>query len=216
MHGSGSASPSSKRRTCLASTACASEHVIAIQPLGGSLPDKDVAMVRDGLTQVFGVRVMVLPRTPLPKAAYFAPRKRYRADKILAFLRQTKPKDAFRILGLTSADISTTKGKVYDWGILGLATLDGSSCVVSSFRTKKRARGRRHARERLSKVAVHEIGHTLGLEHCPTLGCLMEDARGSVLTTDREYNLCFKCRSTLQKSGYRLPAEPLIPWSRPQ
>ena len=197
-------------------TACASDTVIAIQPLGQKLPQDDVDMVRAGLTQVFGVKVIVLPRVPLPQGAYFAPRKRYRADKLLAFLRTVKPQNAFRVLGLTAADISTTKGRFYDWGILGLATLDGSSCVVSSFRTKKRARGRRHARERLSKVAVHEIGHTLGLEHCPTLGCLMEDAQGSVLTTDREYNLCSKCRSTLKGSGYRLPADPQIPWSRPQ
>ena len=47
-----------------------------------------------------------------------------------------------------------------------------------------------HARQRLAKVAVHEAGHTLGLEHCPTRGCLMEDAEGQVATCDREYDFC--------------------------
>ena len=201
---------------CLSGFACASElSIIAIQPMGKRLPDADVAMVRDGLTQFFGLEVVVLPRVPLPKSAYFKPRKRYRADTLLDFLKAKKPKNAFRILGLTAADISTTKGKVYDWGILGLATLDGTSCVVSSFRTKKRSSGARHARERLSKVAVHEIGHTLGLDHCPSLGCLMEDAHGSVLTSDREYDLCPRCRAALKKWGYRLPDKPKIPWSKP-
>ena len=37
-------------------------------------------------------------------------------------------------------------------------------------------------RERLWKVAIHELGHTLGLPHCPNNGCLMQDAHGTVKT----------------------------------
>lgn len=186
-----------------------------LQPLGEALPDADVAIVVTALREVYGLDVRSLPRVELPVRAYYAPGKRYRAEKLLEFLAPRLPADGVRILGLTAVDISTTKGKVYDWGILGLGSLDGSSGVLSAFRCHKKSRGPQHARERLAKVAVHEIGHTLGLDHCPQRGCLMEDAEGSVLTTDREYELCRRCRAQLQAAGYVLPATPTLPWPRP-
>ena len=188
--------------------------VLYIQPMGKSLPDSDVALVKKSLVNFFGLQVKLLPRVPLPRWAYYKPRRRYRADKLLAFLERRLPRDGKRILGLTGVDISTTKGKYKDWGILGLATIDGSSCVISSYRCHKRSRGKRHARIRLAKVAVHEIGHTLGLLHCPTVGCLMEDARGKVKTCDREYDICTRCRARL-KGKHQIPARPKILWPKP-
>lgn len=189
--------------------------VLYIQPLGDALPDADVAIAVTALREVYGLDVRSLPRAELPVRAYYPPGKRYRAEKLLEFLAPRLPPDGVRILGLTAVDISTTKGKVYDWGILGLGSLDGAAGVLSAFRCHKKPSGSQHARERLAKVAVHEIGHTLGLGHCPQRGCLMEDAEGSVRTTDREYDLCRRCRSQLAAAGYVLPAAPTLPWPRP-
>ena len=190
--------------------------VLYIQPMGRQLPAKEVALVKESLVRFFGLEVKVLPRAKLPAAAYYRPRRRYRADKLLDYLVTRLPADGKRILGLTGTDISTTKGKYKDWGVLGLATLDGRACVISWFRCKKRSRGRAHARIRLAKVAVHEIGHTLGLPHCPTVGCLMEDARGKVATCDREHDICPSCRAKLKRWGHKIPAKPKIPWPRPR
>lgn len=185
-----------------------------IQPLGAALPDADVALVKEALALFYGLDVRVLPRAEHPKDAWYAPRKRWRADELLDFLAPRLPAGGYRILGLTAADISTTKGDVHDWGILGLATIDGRACVVSAFRTG-RGVNRQRARQRLAKVAVHEIGHTLGLPHCPTVGCLMEDARGKVATTDREGDLCELCRAELKRRGR--PVQPVaeLPWPQP-
>ncbi len=194
----------------------APKRIVYVQPLGKELPDEDVELVRVALTRFYDLDVRVLPRADLPKRAWYKPRRRYRAEKLLDFLESRLPEDGYRILGLTGVDISTTKGKYKDWGILGLATLDGTACVISKYRCRPKKVGEEHARIRLAKVAVHEIGHTLGLEHCPTRGCLLEDARGKVATTDREYDLCPRCRERLRSWGRGIPHLVEIPWPRPR
>jgi archaemetzincin len=190
--------------------------VLYLQPLGEQLGPEAVSLVETALREFYAFEVRQLPVRPLPPSAYYAPRKRYRAEKLLVFIEPLVPADAHRVLGLTAADISTTKWRILDWGIMGLATIDGRVSVMSMFRCRRGSRSEQHARERLGKVAVHEVGHTLGLEHCPTRGCLMEDARGTNTTTDREHVLCPTCRRLLEARGYVLPPSPSPPWPRPR
>jgi len=188
--------------------------ILYLQPLGKGLAADHVDTVKRALLAFYPLHVLELASVALPSEAYYAPRNRYRAERILNFLEATAAHDAYRVLGLTALDISTTKGSIPDWGILGLAAIDGRACVLSAFRCS-RGVDRARARARLGKVAVHEIGHTLGLEHCSTVGCLMEDARGTVTTTDREYDLCARCHDLLAQSGRRVRPTAKPPWPKP-
>jgi archaemetzincin len=182
--------------------------------LGSDFKSDDLTFIALTVQLFYRVTCKTLEAMPLPEAAFYPARKRYRAEKLLDALYEQRPKDAHVIIGLTTVDISTTKGQHPDWGILGLATVSGGECVISKFRAQNSARDERHIQQRLAKTVVHEVGHTLGLTHCPNLGCLMQDGKGTVLTTDHEYDLCPACRTTLGSWALDLPPEG-PPWPKP-
>ena len=169
--------------------------VIVIQPFD----DFPAAQTDRILKQIKAINPATLLRAPtgLPEAAYYPTRKRYRADVLLAFLKQTAGGDT-TVIGLTTKDISTTKGKVADWGIMGLAYQPGNACVVSSFRLSPES-----GASQFYKVAVHELGHTQGLPHCPNAACYMRDAEGGN-PTDKETGFCKTCKTFLRQKGWRL------------
>lgn len=156
--------------------------MVRVVPLG-AMPAAEVKAVVEALPRILPVRVTLAPRQPLPKAAWYAPRRRYRAEIILDVLaRSARPGE--RILALTAVDISTTSGRHADWGVFGLGQLGGSAAVISRYRLKRKARNAAQVRQRVVNTAVHEVGHTLGLDHCTEPRCVMLDAEGSIANTD--------------------------------
>ena len=99
--------------------------------------------------------------------------------------------------------------------MLGLGEIGGKMAVVSSFRTHKKLRKPHTALRRTVKTVNHEIGHLMGLPHQKGEGCLMQDAEGSVLTTDTEHGLL--CQPTIEyierERGYRIPRHVEFDWS---
>jgi archaemetzincin len=150
----------------------------------GDFPPALVDAVAEGLTRELQVRVTRMDPRPLPKSAWYPPRARYRADRLIRFLAEQVPEKDVRVLGLTTVDISTTKGAYADWGVFGLGDLGGPAAVISSFRLRRKARDDAQIRFRVVSTAVHEVGHTLGLEHCREARCVMQDAEGSIANTD--------------------------------
>ena len=171
--------------------------------------------VESALGAELDVSVETTSGIDLPRAAYYPPRHRYRADRLLDFLRRRFEDDAStaRVLGLTEVDISTTKGRIADWGVFGLGEIGGRSCVISTFRLRRRARDPEHLQFRVVSTAVHEVGHTLGLEHCPEPRCVMNDAEGSIRTVDQSTgHICHFCEARLDQHAPRTaPADDRIP-----
>ncbi|MES2440701.1 MAG: archaemetzincin [Verrucomicrobiota bacterium] len=171
--------------------------VVAIQPLGPVRP-ADIRKVKEGIAGLYAVTVEVLPEKPLPKIAYYKPRNRYKADDIVEVTGIQEPARAHKIIALTTRDISTTTDESEDWGIMGLGQIGGRACVVSTFRLRAGKAGDALFSARLVKVVNHELGHTFGLGHCPTAGCLMQDAKGKIATMDGENGKpCADCSARL-------------------
>lgn len=172
---------------------------IAVQPLGPVKAER-LAVVKHGLEQAFGVTVELRKAIALPKSAWYAPRARYRADTLLDHLHETAGPKPPVVIGITEKDISCTKDEHVDWGIFGLGELDGRTCIVSTFRLGARGADEKKLRERLLKVAIHEVGHVTGRPHCPKAGCVMQDAEASIDTVDRESGaFCEECKAASLK-----------------
>lgn len=156
-------------------------------------------LLKSEIELFYNCEVIILPEQKLPDFAYYKPRNRYKADSLLKYLKIKLPKECNYILGITGKDISTKDETHEDWGVFGLGFIGGSSCVVSDFRLKKSARDKNHLQERLIKVVLHELGHTLGLQHCTAdKKCLMEDAGGTIKSVDQEEKyLCESCKKKL-------------------
>ena len=175
--------------------------VIALQPLGDCSAN-DIEQAKMGILALYDCEVKVAPMVALPQKAFYEPRARYRADTLLDFLAVDVKLgfDCVKIVGITQKDISFTKGEVYDWGIFWLGSLDGKTCVISTFRLGAGKVDEALKMQRLIKVINHEIGYTFGLEHCPAKGCLMQDAKGMIKTVDGENgSFCESCHQRLEK-----------------
>ena len=181
---------------------------IAVQPLG-KVDKHIVDDIISGLQSTYGADILQLPQKPMYQEAFVNIKSpRYRADSLLKFLKRDMPAKADYILGITSRDISTTKYELFplvikkpaskyrDWGVFGLGSCPGKSCMVSTFRVK--TEDRQLGSERMQKIAIHEVGHNLGLKHCSDKSCVMTDAVESVATVDNALKkLCNKCTNQL-------------------
>lgn len=169
--------------------------IIVLQPLGNFKTEQAKNVYHK--IQTINPNVVLRANIPFPKNAFYPARNRYRADTIIKTIKDNVGKDSV-IVGLSNSDISVTKGKNKDWGVMGLGYHPGKSCVVSNFRLSKR-----NKEVQFYKVVLHELGHTEGLPHCPVKTCLMRDAEGKN-HLDEETNFCLKCKNYLIGKGWKL------------
>ena len=169
---------------------------ILVQPL--DFEDvKLLTFVKNGIEKYYHFNVLLLKSKPIYNDAYYKPRNRYRADKLIKILKAAKTNEANFIIGITQKDISTTKGKIPDFGIMGLGYCPGISCVVSTFRIH--TEDYKLLQNRLLKITLHEIGHNLGLPHCTNSDvCFMQDANASIQQIDKaQLDLCTQCKKKI-------------------
>jgi archaemetzincin len=180
-------------------TITAAQLSIAIQPFEDIDTNQLLSLVPLISKEYNNAKVAILPPLPLPQSAFYKPRKRYRAEKLLQFLDSLNDGSYNRVVGFTKKDISTTKGEYDDWGIFGLGNLNGYSFVVSTHRLKKDGNSSKY-QDRLLKIIIHELGHTFGLYHCDWKYCIMTDYKGSIQPLDSQwFHLCAPCRKYFRK-----------------
>jgi archaemetzincin len=128
-------------------------------------------------------------------------RKQYHSTPILDTLALISPPEAIKVLGVTKLDLFIPiLTHVY-----GEAQLGGKSCILSTYRFSERpAPGAEIFRDRILKEAIHELGHTFNLRHCPDAFCVMHYCRGVREVDRKSSQFCRYCAVLLKDEMKRL------------
>jgi archaemetzincin len=142
-----------------------------------------------------GMMVLRTAAEKVPAAAFDRPRQQYRGE---FFLKSARAEGVDRVLAVTNCDLYTDSLNF----IFGLADAHQGSAVISFFRLRANA-DEETFHCRAVKEAVHELGHTWGLSHCPNPRCVMRFSNSLEDTDRKETEWCGSCERKLEKLSDR-------------
>jgi len=141
---------------------------IAIATFGPGVPASLVERLRPVLEARFEAQVVSAGAVSLPAGAFAPSRAQHRAARLLDELARRRRPEWERLLGIADVDLFAP-GLNFVFG-----EADGDRQVAVFSIARLRGEGDAAVLERRALVeAVHELGHTYGLEHCPDRHCVM-------------------------------------------
>lgn len=172
---------------------------IGVVPLG-VMGEVAVHIVAANLQAVLGLPVDILTARDLPAQAFQPQRQQYDAGLLIKHLSQLPFAQYLRVVALTHVDLCLA----ILTHVFGEAEIGGKAAVVSDFRLRHNP-GAGPAPvavyyERLVKVALHEVAHTLSVYHCQTPRCLMNFSPKVSHLDQLNILFCERCEYVLSKN----------------
>lgn len=150
------------------------------------------------LRSVYDAKVTLADTQPIPDAALDESRGQYRAEEFIELAGRVGTGETN--LAVTPKDLFYRRRNY----VFGLAYLDGDASVVSTYRLQTSSDGgfsNQSANDifvdRVRKEVVHEVGHTLGLDHCDNSRCVMNFSPTVREVDVKEERLCGTCQRSV-------------------
>lgn len=169
---------------------------IFIVPIG--VIDSDMlSEIGSALKKIFRCDVELAREIPVPEDSYNSRRRQYHSSTILKNLQLLKPKSIDMVIGVIDVDLYVPELNF----VFGEADIITGVTIISLTRLRQEFYGLRSDKQlfhmRAVKEAIHELGHTYGIGHCPDPKCIMFFSN-SLRDTDRKGpGFCSVCKSRL-------------------
>jgi archaemetzincin len=154
----------------------------------GPVEEEDLRFLMRALSQK-GMKVSIASQREVPATAFNSVRRQYRGE---LFLESAHDEAFDRVLAVTNYDLYTNNLNF----IFGLAEAREKCAVISLFRLRMGVDEERF-HSRAVKEAVHELGHSWGLSHCPNPRCVMHFSNSLEDTDRKETEWCESCERKL-------------------
>jgi archaemetzincin len=170
----------------------------------GSIEDEVLNVVEHRLHQELGFEIQKSSSLKMPVTAFNAVRNQYEALHLMHAVTDVIPTDATRVLAITEEDLSIPMLTF----VYGQAQLGGRIALMSLARLRQEFYGLPENKElllaRAIKEALHELGHTFGLVHCPTQTCVMTLANDILHVDTKNTDFCNGCTTLLRDALHAL------------
>ena len=174
--------------------------VLRVAPME-ALDEALLAAVMESLRHGYGIQVERRAALGKPAFAWDGARGQYSAPLILRRLLDGAAAGSDKLLAVTGQDLYIPMLSF----VYGQAQLGGRVAVVSLARLRTEYYGlpgdEELLRVRARKEALHEVGHLLGLVHCPDASCAMALATGIRQLDQKQPSLCAGCAALAREGG---------------
>jgi archaemetzincin len=169
---------------------------ITLKPIG-DIDINTLEELKQRLNQAFGCSTDVISEAYSLKQAYDSKRKQYLASELLARLKKSGVSKDEKVLGIADIDLYAP-GLNF---VFGQADVGSGVAIISLYRLRQEYYSLPSDEalflDRATKEAVHEVGHTFGLGHCPNTKCVMHFSNSLADTDWKQAAFCSKCRPKL-------------------
>ena len=165
---------------------------IEIVPIGET-DRKLLERIAPAISEALDMPANVSPSMPLIESAFNPTRRQYLSSALLERLERARHASAVCSLGVADVDMYAPRLSF----VFGEAILLGRVAVISLVRLRPEFYGGppdpRVLERRAVIEAVHEISHTLGLQHCPSKHCVMRFSNCIEHSNHKGFAFCERC-----------------------
>ncbi len=163
---------------------------IELVPIG-DLEDHYLKILCGELKKEIEINCKFGRKIPLPENAYDPIRRQYNGEALLLHLALNYKSECI-VLGIVDEDLYAGNLNF----IFGIAQIGGKACIIALPRLREEFYGKSENInlfiDRMTKEALHEVGHVLGLKHCENKECVMSFSNSIAEVDKKTRKFCKK------------------------